>query len=131
MYKMETTKKELYKQILEKRQRIREFAGDFIFIVDNNFSIQYLNNCAARHLGCPQQEVVGKPLSGFFPPNSYEILKQNLKTVFQSGEPLSAENNVTFSNKELWFDSRFTPITEHDKVTSVLVIARNISGHGR
>jgi PAS domain S-box-containing protein len=124
---MDTIKKELYKQILEKRQRISEFAGDFIFIVDDNFFIQYLNNCAARHLGCSQQEAVGKSLSGFFPPNSYEILKQNLKMVFQSGEPLSAENNVTFSNKELWFDSRFTPITEHDKVTSVLVIARDIT----
>ena len=128
---METTKKELYKQILEKRQRISEFAGDFIFMVDNNFSIQYLNNCAARHLGCPQQEVIGKPLSGFFPLNSYDILKQNLETVFQSGESLHAENNVTFSDKELWFDSRFTPITEHDKVTGVLVIARDITERGR
>jgi PAS domain S-box-containing protein len=128
---METGKKESYEQFLEERQRIKEFAEDFIFIVDNDFSIQYLNNCAARHLGCPQQEAVGKPLSGFFPPNSYEILKQNLKTVFQSGEPLSAENNVTFSNKELWFDSRFTPITEHDKVTGVLVIARNITERRR
>jgi PAS domain S-box-containing protein len=128
---METGKKESYKQILEKRQRISEFAEDFIFIVDDNFFIQYLNNCAARHLGCPQQEAVGKPLDSFFPPNSYEILKQNLKTVFQLGEPLSAENNVTFSNKELWFDSRFTPITEHDKVSSVLVIARNITEQRR
>jgi PAS domain S-box-containing protein len=128
---METDKKEIYKEILEKRQRISEFAEDFIFIADNNFSIQYINNCAARHLGCPQHEAVGKPLSAFFPPNSYDILKENLKTVFQSGEPLSAENNVTFSNKELWFDSRFTPITEHDTVNSVLVIARNITGCAR
>ena len=128
---METAKKELYKQILEKRQQIGKFAEDFIFIVDNNLSVQYLNSCAARHLGYPQQEAVGKPLGSFFPPNSYEILKENLKTVFQSGEPLSAENNVTFSNKELWFDSRFTPITEHDKVTGVLVIARDITGRVR
>jgi PAS domain S-box-containing protein len=124
---MESTKEEFYKDILEKRQRIREFAEDFIFIIDNNFFIQYLNNCAARHLGCPQRDVVGKPLSDLFPPNSYETLKHNFETVFKSGESFSAENSIAFPNKELFLVSRFTPIKESDEVTSVLVIARDIT----
>lgn len=128
---METTKEEIYKDILEKRQRIREFSEDFIFIVDNNFSIQYLNNCAAGHLGCPQQEVVGKPLRDLFPLNSYEALKQNLHTVFKSGESFSLQSNIAFPNKELFLDSRFTPIKESGEVTSVLVIARDITGSKR
>jgi PAS domain S-box-containing protein len=128
---METGKKENYNQILEKRQRISEFAKDFIFIVDNNFSIQYLNNHAAKHFGQFQPELIGKPLDVLFSPNSYEILRQNLEMVFKSGESHSAENNVIFSDKELWFDSRFAPVIDRDKVTGVLVIARDITERRR
>jgi len=128
---METTKQELYKQLLEKRQRIGEFAEDFIFIVDNNFSIQYLNDCAARHLECPQQEVIGKPLSDLFSPNLYETLKENLQTVFKSGESFSLQNRIAFSNKEFWLDTHLTPIKELDAVTGVLVIARDITEQRR
>ena len=128
---METTKKELYKQILEKRQRIGKFAEDFIFIVDNDLSIQYLNNCAARHLGCPQQDVIGKPLSDLFSFNSYETLKENLQTVFKSGESFSSQNRIAFSNEEFRLDTHLTPIKELDAVTGVLVIARDITEQRR
>ena len=125
--KMQTKKEELYKDILEKRQRISEFAEDFIFIIDNNLFVQYCNGHAAKHLGCCQREVIGKPLKDLFPPNSYETLKQNLQMVFESGESSSAENNIAFPDKELLLDSRFTTIKERDVVTGVLVIARAIT----
>ena len=125
--KMETTKEEIYKDILEKRQRINEFAEDFIFIFDNNLCVQYCNGHAAKHLGCCQTEVIGKPLSDLFPPNSYETLKQNLQTVFKSGESFFSENSITFANKEFWLDSRFAPIKENDVVKNVLVISRDIT----
>jgi PAS domain S-box-containing protein len=128
---METIKEEIYKDILEKRQRINEFAEDFIFIFDNNFCIQYCNGHAAKHLGCCQREVIGKPLSDLFPPNSYQTLKQNLQTVLNSGESFSTENNILFPYKELLLDSRFAPIRERDAVTSVLVIARDITERRR
>jgi PAS domain S-box-containing protein len=124
---METDKKEIYKEVLEKRQRISEFAKDFIFIIDNNLFVQYCNGHAAKHLGCCQKEVIGKPLSDLFPPNFYDTLKQNLHTVFKSGESFSSENNIAFPNKELWLDSRFTPIKESGEVISVLVISRAIT----
>jgi PAS domain S-box-containing protein len=128
---MEIGKKEIYKQILENRQRISEFAEDFIFIVDNNFSIQYLNNWAAKRLGCSQQDVIGKPLGGLFPPDYYEMLKQRLEMVFQSGESFLAENSIGFADKELALDSRFTPIIENDVVKNVLVISRDITERKR
>jgi PAS domain S-box-containing protein len=128
---METTKEEVYKDILEKRQRIREFAEDFIFIVDNNFFIKYLNTHAAKHFGRPQLEVVGKPLSGLFSSHSYENLRQKLEIVFNSGEFFSLENNILFPNKELWLNSQFTPIKERDVVTGILVIARDITERKR
>jgi len=124
---METTKEKFYKDILEKRQRIREFAEDFIFIFDNNLCVQYCNGYAAKHLGCCQSEVIGKPLGGLFPPDSYEMLKQKLEIVFQSGESFSAENNVAFADRELRLDTRFAPIKENDVVNGVLVIARDIT----
>jgi PAS domain S-box-containing protein len=124
---METNKGELYKNILEQRQRISKFAEDFIFIIDNNFFIQYLNSHTAKHLGCLQKEVIGKPLSDLFPPNSCETLQQNLQIVFESGKSFSSENSIVFSNKKLWLDSRFTPIKENDEVIGVLVISRNIA----
>ena len=125
--KMETTKEEIYKDILEKRQRINKFAEDLIFIFDINFCVRYCNDHAAKHLGCCQTEVIGKPLSDLFPPNSYEILKQNLQTFFNSGESFSSENSIAFPNKELLLDSRFTPIKENDVVKNVLVISRDIT----
>ena len=124
---METTKEEIYKDILEKRQRINKFAEDFIFIFDANYCARYCNGHAAKHLGCCQPEVIGKPLSDLFPPNSYATLKQNLQTVFKSGESFSSQNSIAFPNKELLLDSQFTPIKENDVVKNVLVISRDIT----
>jgi PAS domain S-box-containing protein len=124
---METTKEKIYKDILEKRQRISVFAEDFIFIFDNNLCVQYCNAYAAKHLGCCQEDVIGKPLSDLFPAKSYDTLKQNLHAVFKSGESFSSENSIAFLNKELLLDSRFTPIKENDAVKNVLVISRDIT----
>jgi len=121
---METTKEELYKNILEKRQRISAFAEDFIFIFDDNFRVRYSNAHAAKHLGCCQSEVIGKPLNELFPSDSYRTIKQNLQTVLSSGDPVFSENMIVFQNKELLLDSHFSPIRERDAVTGVLFISR-------
>jgi len=127
---METAKEELYKNILEKRQRIREFAEDFIFIFDKNLCARYCNEHAAKHLGCCPSEVIGKPLSELFPSNSYQTLKRHLQTVFKSGIPVFSEVRITFQNIELLLDSHFSPIRDRDEVTGVLFISRGLPNTG-
>ncbi|MFA6417989.1 MAG: PAS domain S-box protein [Candidatus Margulisiibacteriota bacterium] len=103
-------------------------ACDFIYIVDRNGKIIYVNEYGAKYLNSTPEQIIGKALSDIFPPPIAEGQKKNIQIVFDSNKPLNFERKLPFYNKEAWLDSRLVPLAdEMGKVTSVLGISRDIS----
>lgn len=67
-------------------QTLLENAGISIVITDLDGQYIFANSIAASHLGCDVQDVVGKTMSDFFPPEiAQEYLAQN-RQLIQSGK---------------------------------------------
>ncbi len=116
----------------ENRYRtLAESAQEFIYIVDADLRVAYLNSYAADQLMRSPEEVVGRPLVELFGPSCLEVMTANLRHVFNSGQALSAEDEVAFIGapmQTLWLETTLTPLFgEPGTVEAVMGISRNIT----
>jgi PAS domain S-box-containing protein len=107
-------------------QTLAETAKDFIFIVDKDFKIQYANKYATHALGREKEGIVDVPLVELFPGKEAERMVENLRRVFATGVPLSAENLFSFPEYEFWLHTILVPLRDEKGVaTSVMGLSRN------
>ncbi len=112
----------------ERYRTLAEAAHDMIFIVDREDNIQYLNSFAAKQLGQPLADMIGKPRSELFPPYMAEPQKYDLKKVLENGEPLNAESSAVLSGRTVWLSTSLVPIiSSNGEVAAVLGISRDIT----
>ena len=93
------------KALREREQKYRtivESAQDHIFIIDVDYRVEYANAFAAKHVNCNPKKILGKHLEDIFPPELADSFKINLKKVFESGEPLYVEDEITFEEEKRW-----------------------------
>ena len=113
----------------ESEQRYRalaESAHDFIFIIDRDGLVQYVNAFGAKAFGYPQKEIIGRQLRDLFPPETSNRQLQNIRKVFESGSPLIVEQRTVFPGWELWLETRLIPLRdETGEVRSILGVARD------
>jgi diguanylate cyclase (GGDEF)-like protein/PAS domain S-box-containing protein len=109
---------------------LAESAQDFIFIIDSEWHIQYINPFAAESIGCNAEEVRGKFLKEVFPQNITAFLEKDLVKVFVSGQAFSGASKVVFPDRELWLDTKLIPLKDASgNVNAVMGIARDITEH--
>ncbi len=109
-------------------QLLAEAAQDFIFIIGNDWCIEYVNSFAARHINCSPSEIIGKKLSEIFPPEISDQYKESLKRVFDTGELINVEKQSHFPGRTIWLNTTLVPIRDDkEKVSSVLGISRDIT----
>lgn len=113
----------------ENRYRtLAEAANDIIFIIDSDDRVRYLNRSGAQFLGREPEDVVGKPRAGFFPPDISARMKSGLQTVFETGEPLYAEDETPSSQGIIYLGTNLVPLRdETGKVYAVLGISRDVT----
>jgi len=113
----------------EQRYRaLAESAQDFIFIVDRDGNVQYVNDSCAKEFACLPGDMTGRNIEDFFSPEISSRQLKNIQTVFESGKSLNLEVQTTFPNRKLWLDTQIIPLREEgDKTTSVLGISRDIT----
>lgn len=112
----------------ERYRTLAESAQDFIFIADRRGIIIYLNSYAAGKLGNTPEAFVGKNLDLVFPPEMAEVQQQELRKVFDGGEPLYVENMATLEGIEVWLSTSLVPIKdEKGDFDDVLGISRDIT----
>jgi len=125
-----TYRKKVEDALRENEQRYRtlaESAEDFIFIIDRDRRVQYVNSLAASRIGCRPEDVIGKKLENLYT-HIYVEQKRNLQKVFESGTPFSVEHKVKFPDQEFWLDTRLVPIRDNgNEVSSVMGISRDIT----
>lgn len=128
MEKQESSQLRSIQDTMEVFGRVAGQAGDYIFVIDGNLCIRYVNDCTAGSFGREPDELIGKPLWELFPPHSYDALKMNLRQVLSSGNPSSLTETLLFSHQELCMDARFTPIRDDSGTpTAVLGIFRDMT----
>jgi two-component system cell cycle sensor histidine kinase/response regulator CckA len=117
----------------EQRYRaLAESAQDFIFIVDRDGNVQYVNDSCAKEFGCLPGDMTGRNIKNFFPVEISSRQLKNIQTVFDSGKSLNFEIQTTFPNRKLWLDTQLIHLRdESDKMTSVLGISRDITERKR
>ena len=107
-----------------------EEAQDMIFVIDRKDTVRYVNAFAARSLGYPQEEIMGKPRRDFFPPGVADLQGAILQRVFETGSPEHAEDRIPVQGGgELWISTRLIPIRDNSgRIHAVMGISRDITG---
>ncbi|MDD2922985.1 MAG: MEDS domain-containing protein, partial [Anaerolineales bacterium] len=125
----ESEKAEKSLQTSEERYRaLAESSTDMIFVIDSADRIQYANAAAARVMGCQPQELIGKPRADFFPPQTSERQKRTLQQAFETGLPVSTEEENIYPDGARWTSTQLVPLrNSQGEVTAVMGVSRDIT----
>jgi PAS domain S-box-containing protein len=114
--------------IMEALNRFAANSDDFIFVVNESFGAEYMNSSALRLIGSALQEVRGTYYADLVHEALGGPLDANFKRVFESGQPVWFENNLTLPDRQVVLDVRLSPIRNGCKsVRGVLGIARDVT----
>jgi two-component system sensor histidine kinase UhpB len=101
---------------------------DMVFLVDRDERILYVNQVAARALGAPAAEVVGRRQSDFFAPGLAARHSQAIQEVFRTGQTVMTENQQDLHQQPVWIDTRLLPFRAPDEtIMAVVGIVRDVS----
>ncbi|MGA1871795.1 MAG: PAS domain-containing protein, partial [bacterium] len=99
---------------------------DFIMVVDQSGTIHYINRILAD---LTIEEMIGKPLYNFQPPESRDKYKALLAQVFQGGKMQTIEVPVTGPDGIItWYETGIVPIKDNEKVVSAMLFTKDITG---
>jgi PAS domain S-box-containing protein len=119
------------KDLVESEERYRtlaEAAHDAIFVIDRDFAIQYLNHFAASSFGLQPEDMFGKPMEIFFPPDVAERQMESLRLIFETGEPTYSEQEAFYQRRKIWQSTWLAPIRDETKeVRAVMGISRDMT----
>jgi len=112
----------------ERYRSLAEAARDFIYIIDRQDRIAYMNNYAMQLFGARAQDVVGRPRSEVFTDQETDEQGSNLQNVFEAGEPFRSERKIALAGREVWLDTQLVPLkNEAGEVEAVMGVSRDIS----
>ncbi len=112
---------ELYRQLVES-------SVDFIYVINGDFRVRYLNRSSASALGMSPEDATGKHLKELFPPDTAEKMMKALSRVFETGRPRSYAMTHHFFRGDHHIHVSLTPIFDVDgKVGSVVGVSRDIN----
>jgi len=117
-----------------KYRTLIESATDQIFMLDDKYRFLTLNKAAAASLGKSSSEVIGKPLTKFFPKEQAAQLLKNIVGVFKTGQAATdLEEKIDFAGGIETFNSTaLTPVKdERGIVVAVLGVVRDITERKR
>jgi PAS domain S-box-containing protein len=107
---------------------VTELAQDFIFVVRADFTVEFVNPCAAAAFRCRPEDLIGRNLNDLFPSGDLERMKRNICRVVEGGDTVTVEEAFTrFPTENRWQNSRLIPVRRDGRVWAVLGISRDIT----
>ncbi len=126
-----TARLEYEKEIREREELYRslaESARDFIFVIDKNDIVQYVNGYGAQTFGITPEDMIGKSRGLFFPTVHTNQMQTNLERVFAENQVFYYEEAIPFPKGDLWLGTRLVPIHDQQgQVSAVLGVSRDIT----
>ncbi len=112
----------------ERYRRTLDALSDAVLVLDRNLRIRIANRALrqwCQQLGV-KHRLVGTPFREAFPflPEERE---SGLKRMFSTGKPQKDVVTVTVQGQTVTFESRRIPIVEGERVTSILVVVRDLT----
>jgi len=124
---------ELEERVAKKTEELRksenkwrslvENAPDFIFIVDRNYKIQFINRTFPEF---SIEDVIGRSVFEFALPKYREIIKKTIDQTFLTGEIGRLEVEIDYP-RHIWFENHIGPIKYGDQIDSIILIASDIT----
>jgi PAS domain S-box-containing protein len=118
-------------QLMESEARYRtlaESARDFIFIIDKEDRITYVNSFAAESVGRSREDLIGRSRAELFPKAESQRQRTNIIRVLVNGEPLKIESSLPLPSGEHWHDTLLVPVKDRTgAITGVMGISRDIT----
>jgi PAS domain S-box-containing protein len=112
----------------EKYRILADASRDFVYIIDADDNVAYVNRHGLAMLNKRLEEVAGRPRKDLFPEKSAGMQYQNLRQVFESGRPLRNESRIPMPGGMTWQDTYLVPLTAEDgTVTAVMGVSRDIT----
>jgi PAS domain S-box-containing protein len=116
----------------ERYRTLAETAPDAIFIFNEQGDLVYLNSAGAQQLGIQTDQIVGQNFKMLLPLMDVEDNQVDIKQVFEQTLPLQAERPFLIQGRQVWFDTKLTPIRdENGAAVALLGIARDITERKR
>ncbi len=118
-------------KITESENRYRTLAEaveDFIFIINRDDQLEYINEYAARKWRLNPSKVQGRARCELFPPETNELQGKYLQRVFQIKDTVRGENLLTMTPDSMWLDTLLIPLKNPEgSVEKVLCVARDMT----
>lgn len=129
--KLRSSEEELQKH-LSVLTAITESTSDPIFIKDLKGRYLMLNSVTARLFNRPMDQIIGKDDSHFFPPEIADKIKAKDRSVIESGQAHTFEEELLFKGQRLIFSTNKTPYRDtQGKIIGVIGITREITERKR
>jgi PAS domain S-box-containing protein len=110
-------------------EKIIESSKDFIFVVDKNFLVRYLNAFAAGATPFPRKKVIGRKLDDIFPPDICARMKKNIRRVIAAGKMMFFEENLIVpTGKKMSINTQLFPLKDGE-VRAVVGVSRDTTEH--
>lgn len=119
---------ETVKKSEEKYRLLADAAKDFIYIIDRDDTVVYVNQHGLSMIRKSLEEVTGKPRRDLFPKEAADRQFIALQRVFESGKPARSESMVPMPGGMTWQDTYLVPLTSDDgTVAAVMGVSRDIT----
>jgi PAS domain S-box-containing protein/putative nucleotidyltransferase with HDIG domain len=129
--KSEREIRRVMRELRESEHRYRtlaEAANDYIFILDRDGRILYVNSIGSKLLRRPASEIVGQMMSAYFPPEIASRQMAGVRSVFDTGEPTYHEEKSGTPGDEIWLGTWLVPLRDQrGQIDSVLGVSRDIT----
>jgi len=126
-----TQRKAFEKALIESEKKYKELAEsshDFIFTVDKDGFVKYVNEFGAKQFGKSYSDLIEKNISSIFPPDTAKKQLDNIRSVIKTGNSIYTQSLTTFPYKDLWLDTWLIPLRgDNGAVESVLGISRDVT----
>lgn len=107
---------------------LAESSTDFIFIINDELKVEYVNSASGAIFRMPPEKLVGMPLALLFPKENYSSQEYQIKKVFATGKPFSNEVEIKFPGVSLWLSNRLSPIrNDAGEVIAVMGVSRDFT----
>jgi PAS domain S-box-containing protein len=131
-HNIEMAEKRLLEQAFREEENqsriITDAAIDFIFTIDRNFILRYVNESTANALNSTAIDIKGRSVLDFISSQNCTGFRNVVYNIFNTGKPYAGESkNILPSGKEVWLDVKIIPVPDNNTADIILVIARDIT----